>query len=202
MNRDYVIKAYRKIFLKNPARARQLARSLPYRNDHQLLQMIAETYYSEAAFSNGVQKKTFDNRKRRIAETYIVKAFKIKPTCTNTLWTLAKIRASYQQYDAAIFCYQEIIRVGVRGTVGERYRNELDVAKAQINDSKFQLYRLLYKSNPSLAKRYLTLYKKGLNEGIFTLFDPWEKFSVLRLALNSHILGRFMVPREKGSSKL
>jgi tetratricopeptide (TPR) repeat protein len=178
MNREYVIKYYRKISLKSPARARQLVKALNYKNDHQLLQMIAETYFDEATFSNGIQKKTFDNRKRRLAETYIVKAFKIKPTCSNVLWTLARIRASYEQYDAAIFCYQEIIRIGVRGILRESCGNELGVAKAQINDSKFELYRLLYKTNPSLAKRYLTLYKKGLEDGIFTLFNHWEAFSV------------------------
>jgi hypothetical protein len=141
--------------------------------------LIAQSHFDEALFDeNGVQKARgdIDRRKRRYAERYIVKAFKIRPICSNVLWTLAKIRTDYGQYDSAIFCYREIIRLGVKGISRDSCKNSTSEILAQINDSKFQLYRLYHNKNPSLSKRYLFLYKNGIKKGIFTLYEPLDKF--------------------------
>jgi hypothetical protein len=177
MNREETIKEYYKIYLDEPKRARELVKKLKYIDDHLLLQKIAQTYLDEARFtSSGEEKSPIDRRKLRYAETYAVKAFKMRPICSNVLWTLAQIRIEYGQDDSAIFCLHEIIRLGVKGISNDSCKNKLSKILAQINDSKFELYRLYYKKNPQLSKRYLTLYKKGLEKGINSLYQPLEKF--------------------------
>jgi hypothetical protein len=52
----------------------------------------------------------------------------------------------------------------------------LNIASAQVNDSKFELYRLFENVDSLKSKRYLIQYKKGLEKGVFTLFYPLEKF--------------------------
>ena len=176
MDREEAINGYHRIFFKDPAKARGIIKKLKYKNDHNLLQMIAETYCSEAFFDEQGLKLRPDMRKLRYAENYIVKAFNIKFTCSNVLWTLAKVRRNYSQYEAAIFCYKEIIELGVRGISRDSCKNEMRVILAQINDSKFELYRLYHKTNPGLSKRYLTLYKQGLKKGIFSLYKPLKNY--------------------------
>jgi hypothetical protein len=177
MNREMILQEYYDIYDSDTTKARNLIKKLDYKNDHYLLQCIAQTYFDEAKFDqNGIWNKSSDNRKLRMAERYIVKAFKIKPTCSDVLWTLGKIRWDYGQMDVAIWCFREIIRLGIRGIVYGGCKKELSIGLAQINDSKFQLYRLYYVTNPSLSKRYLKLYKKGLAKGISTLYEPLEKF--------------------------
>ena len=177
LNKENILKEFDEIEIDNPVVARGLIKKLNYKADHNLLKSIAMTYIDEADFDENGEWRFFpDFRKLRMAERYIIKAFKLKPTCSNVLWILAKVKTRYGQDDSAIFCYNEIIRIGTRGIIKGCCKNSLDVAKAQINDSKFELYRMLKDTNPSLSKRYLTLYKKGLEEGIFTLFVPLEKF--------------------------
>jgi tetratricopeptide (TPR) repeat protein len=177
--KEIILKRFHKIETKDPAKARKLIKQLDYKNDHYLLQCIAMTYIDEAQFDeNGKWRYYADGRKLRIAENYIYKAFNLNPKCSFVLWILGKIKTAYGQTEAAILCYKDIIEIGSKRITQGCCKNELDieVAFAQINDSKFHLYRLYKDSNPSLSKRYLTLYKKGLEKGIFTLYIPLEQF--------------------------
>lgn len=177
MIRSELIEEYHKVYFSDIILARKLIKTLDYKSDHQLLQMIAQTYLDEARFVNtGGNREQYDRRKLRYAERYIMEAFRIRPNCSNVLWTLAKIRTDYGQNEAAIFCYQDIIRLGVKRISLDSCKNELCIVLAQINDSKFELYRLFHKRNPQLSKRYLTLYYKGLKRGISTLYKPVTKY--------------------------
>ena len=177
INREIILEEFHEIEITNPVKARELIKKLNYKTDHYLLKCISMTYLDEAQFDENGDWRTYpDFRKLRIAEKYIFKAYGLKPTCSNVLWILARIKKAYNQNDSAIFSYTEIIRKGTRGITRGCCKNSLDVALAQINDSKFELYRMLKITNPSLSKRYLTLYKKGLMQGINTLFIPIETF--------------------------
>jgi len=177
LDRDKIIEEFNEIEVEFPERARNLIKKLNYKDDHFLLKCIAMTYLDEAQFDENEKWRYYaDSRKLRMAERYIIKAFVLKPTCSNVLWILAKVKTAYGQNDSAIFCYNEIIRKGSRGIINGCCKDTLDIALAQINDSKFELYRLYKNTNSSLSKRYLTLYKQGLQKGIFTLFEPLEKF--------------------------
>jgi hypothetical protein len=177
VDRANIIDEFNAIETEEPVRARSLIKKLDYKNDHHLLHCIAMTYLDEAQFDeNGEWRYFADSRKLRMAERFIIKAFEIKPTCSNVLWILGKVKTAYGQIDSAIFCYQEIIRMGAKRISNSCCKNDLDVALSQINDSKFELYRLFKDVDSSKSKRYLTLYKKGLENGIWTLFDPLDKF--------------------------
>ena len=177
LNKDIVLKRFHKIEEKDPQQARNLIKRLNYKCDHYLLQCIAMTYVDEAQFDkNGKWKYYADWRKLRQAQRFIHKAFNLKHNCSNVLWILAKVKIAYGQSDAAILCYQDIIKLGSKRITEGCCKNKLNVALSQINDSKFELYRLFKDRNSSLSKRYLTLYKKGLEKGIFTLYIPLEQF--------------------------
>jgi hypothetical protein len=176
-NKDIILERFHKIETKYPLRARNLIKQLNFKSDHNLLQCIAMTYLDEAQFDkDGNWRHKVDGSKLRIAEGYIIRAFKLKPTCSNVLWILSKVKNAYGQTQEAIQGFKSIIKLGSKRITQSCCKNKLDIALAQINDSKLQLYRLYKDSNPSLAKRYLTLYKKGLEKGIFTLYMPLNKF--------------------------
>ena len=177
MDKEKIIEEFNKIETEDPVRARSLIKKLNYKDDHYLLKCIALTYLDEAQFDkNGVWRYYADNRKLRMAERYILKEFEIKPTCSNVLWILGKVRTAYGQNEAAIYCYQDIIKMGSKRIANSCCKKDLDIALGQVNDSKFQLYRLFKNIDSSKSKRYLTQYKKGLDKGVFTLFIPLEKF--------------------------
>jgi hypothetical protein len=180
MHNIKMLSEFYKIVDENPAKAREIIKKLDYKNDHYLLKCVAKTYWDEAKFDKyGNWNKKTDERKLRMAERYIVKAFEIKPTCPDVLWLLGFIRWDYGQIDVAIYCFKEIINLGVSRIVYSGCKNELSVGLAQINDSKFELYRLLYDINPSLSKKYLTSYKKGIAKGVKTLYSPLDNFLLL-----------------------
>jgi tetratricopeptide (TPR) repeat protein len=177
LDKETILQEFNEIETKDPVRARSLIKKLDFKSDHNLLKNIAMTYLDEAQFDENDEWRYYaDNRKLRMAERYILKAFEIKPTCSNVLWILGKVRTAYGQNDAAIYCYQDIIRLGAKRISNSCCKNDLDVALAQINDSKFELYRLFKDVDSSKSKRYLTQYKKALEKGIWTLFDPLDKF--------------------------
>jgi tetratricopeptide (TPR) repeat protein len=161
-HREVILKKFDEIYFDDLRKARDLIKTLDYKYDHFLLTCIANTYLDEG--------------KHRLAERYIVRAFKIKPTCSDVLWILGIVRWDYGQIDIAIFCFKEIIRIGVKGIIKGGCKKPMHIGLAQINDSKLQLYRLLKERQPAVAKRYLASYKKGLSKGIFTLYKPLEKF--------------------------
>jgi len=159
--KDEVLQKYYDIYFKDTIKARLLIKKLDYKNDPYLLSEIAKSY--------------FDENKLRLAERYILQAFSIDCLNSDVLWVQGLVKWDYGQIESAIFCFKEIIRIGTRRINQSGYNKTLDVALAQINDSKFQLYRLLKDSNPSVAKRYLKMYEKGLSKGIFTIMDFYYK---------------------------
>lgn len=157
LNKDKVLEKYFDIYHDNIREARLLLQKLKCKDDPFLLSSIAKSY--------------FDENKLRLAERYILKAFALDYLNPKVLWVLGLVKWDYGQIDNAIFCYKEIIRIGTRRVAKTGYNETTDIALARINDSKFQLYRLLKDSNPPVAKRYLKDYEKGLKKGIFTIMD-------------------------------
>lgn len=157
VDKNKVLQEYRDIYFEDTTKARLLIKKLDFKNDPYLLSEIALSY--------------FDENKIRLAERYILKAFSMDYLNSDVLWVLGLVKWDYGQIDNAVFCFKEIIRIGTRRIKKSGYNKTLDVALAQINDSKFQLYRLLKDSDPPVAKRYLKEYEKGLKKGIFTIMD-------------------------------
>lgn len=180
MDKIKTLEQYRNIVGKNSARAREIIKKLDYKEDYYLLQCIAQTYLDECRFEddgkNGMRMYV-DKRKWAMAERYIIKAFKIKPDNAEVLYTMGEIRKIYEeQRDIAIYCFEEIIKLGVRKIASDKYSRGTAFAKELINDSKFELYRIYHATNPGLAKRYLSMYKRGLDKGAGTIFKPLRKF--------------------------
>ncbi|NLX41382.1 MAG: hypothetical protein GXY75_05755 [Bacteroidales bacterium] len=156
-NKEQILQEYYDTYHKDTAKARKLIKKLDYKNDPYLLSEIATSY--------------FDENKLRLAERYAIKAFELDYLNPATLWILALVKWDYGQIDSAIFAFQEIIRIGTRRIHKIGYRENKDVALARINDSKFQLYRLLKEKKPAVAKRYLREYEKGIEKGLDTIVD-------------------------------
>lgn len=171
LNKDLVLQKYYEIYFENTTQARLLIKKLDYQNEPYLLSEIAKSY--------------FDEGKLRLAERYILKAFSIDYLNSDVLWVLGLVKWDYGQIENAIFCFKEIIRIGTRRINKSGYNKTLDIALAQINDSKFQLYRLLKDIKPAEAKRYLKMYEKGINKGFYTILDFYFKQIPLNSAASS-----------------
>ncbi len=174
MNREEAIKKYYQIYSDNTTLAREIIKKLNYKNDHRLLQMIAESYADEALFNNSDGRINY--HKLYYANYYIIKAFDLCSTCSNVLWTMGKIMKNYGENKIAVFCYKSIIELGEKKISKDSCKNDPKITLAQINDSKFELYRLMHRSEPALSKRYLNLYKKGRKKGISTLYKPLKNY--------------------------
>jgi hypothetical protein len=163
IKKDYnvIMQEYYDIYFEDTTKARLLLKSLNYQNDPFILSEIAHSY--------------FDENKLRLAERYSLKAFSIDSLNSNVLWILGLVKWDYGQIENAIFCFKEIIRIGIRRARKSSDSKTLDASLARINDSKLQLYRLLKDSNPPVAKRYLKDYERGLKKGIFTIMDSYYK---------------------------
>ena len=96
-----------------------------------------------------------------MAERYIIKAFVINPDCAEVLYTMGGIRKFGGQDDIAIYCFEKIINTKEKDIAFGEYGRGVAFAQILINDAKFELYRLYYDENPTLSKRYLSIYKKG-----------------------------------------
>ena len=174
-----ILEKYREIVGKDSVKARDLIKKLNYATNFYLLKCIAQTYLDECRFEDDSSKMRIhtDKRKWRMAERYIIKAFKIKPDNAEVLYTMGEVRKIYEnQKDIAIYCFEEIIRLGVRKIASDQYSRGTAFAKELINDRKFELYRIYHETNPTLSKRYLSMYKKGLQKRVHTIFKPLRKF--------------------------
>lgn len=171
--RDKVIKQYHKLISKNPEKARLLLKKLDFKQDHYVLFCIANTYWEE--YRKGASKL-------RLTERYVTMAFNLNPECPFVLWLLGMVKWDYGQIDAAIYCYEDILELGTTGIIKEGCAKDKNVAKAQVNDSKFQLYRLYKDTNPKLAEKYLTQFKNSWNRGVFTLMRSYFK----EAGINTH----------------
>lgn len=177
MSQKEIIDAYRITVGENSAKARALIKKLKYKNDYYLLQCIAQTYLDESRFKdNGDMRKYPTWRKWKLAEKYIIEAFKLNRKNGEVLYTMGKVRMAVYQNEIAIYCFKEIIRLGEeRISEGEYSRGEM-FARELINDSRFELYRLYYDTNRTLSKRYLSMFKKKIDEGVPTIFWPLKDF--------------------------
>jgi hypothetical protein len=177
MNREKILRKYRSVVTTDSVKARELIKKLYYKDDPVLLQCIAQTYLDESRFRNdGTPRLYLDKRKWRMAEKYIIKAFTLNDSCSNILYTMGSVRRSYGQTDIAIYCFKQIIKLGLKGAKYESCEINFDHAQELINDSKFELSRIYHETNNRLSKRYFSMYKKGLEKGIETIYKPLHEF--------------------------
>ncbi len=177
MDKQKILAQYYDIVAVDSELARNLIKKLEYKEDYYLLRCIAQTYLDESRFEeNGSQRTYRDKRKWRLSERYIIKAFKINPDNADVLYTMGEIRKLNHQNEIAIFCFKKIIHLRVSEIAKGEYGRGIAYAKELINDSKFELYRLYHGKNPGLSKRYLSMYKNGLEKGIRTIYKPLKKF--------------------------
>lgn len=175
--KEIIIEQYQNILLTDSVKARKLIQKLDYKNDPYLLQCIAQTYLDESRFDEkGKARAELNWRKWRMAEKYIIKAFEIDSNCLLVLSTMGSLRRSSGQIDIAIYCFEKIIKIGVKGRVSAYYNFDLDFAKELVNDSKFDLYRLYFNANKFKSKRYFEAYMKGLEKGVNTIYKPLKRF--------------------------
>jgi tetratricopeptide (TPR) repeat protein len=169
-----VLQKYYNIVGTDSAKARTYIKKLDYKQDPYLLRCIALTYFDESLLNDdGSQREYFVMSKLRLAEKYIIKAYILNEDCIDILYTLGNIRNGFKQTDLAIYCYKRIIELGRKKIPKE----DRSFVQMQVNDSKFQLYRLYHdKGDFILSKKYLSMYKNGLKNGISTIFKPIEKF--------------------------
>lgn len=161
LDKEDIITQYYAIYFQDTTKARNLIKKLDYKIDPNLLASIATSY--------------FDENKLRLAERYAIKAFELDSFNPKVLWILGLVKWDYGQFESAIFDFQEIIRIGKRRIAKTGYGEDEKVALSRVNDSKFQLYRLLKDTKPAVAKRYLREYEKGLEKGLFTLLESYYK---------------------------
>lgn len=179
MDKENILEEYRTSVGTDSAKARQTIKKLDYKEDFYLLQCIAQTYLDESRFEDDGQSNLriyFDKRKWKMAEKYIIKAFKLNSDSADVLYTMASIRKLNNQDDIAAYCFEKIIKLGIKKIAHGEYGRGIPFAKELINDSKFELYRIYYDTNSKLSKRYLSMYKKGLEKGVHTIFKPLKKF--------------------------
>jgi len=177
MDREKILEEYRKIITIDSIKARDLIKKLDYKEDAFLLRCIAQTYLDESRFeADGTPREFLNWRKLKMAERYIIKAYTIDPNCSRVVYTMGSVRRSMGQTDVAIYCYDKVIKLGIRGGSSKRCPVDNELAKELINDSKFELYRLYYEDNRKLAEKYLARYKKGLEKGINSIYVPLEQF--------------------------
>ena len=175
---EIILDNYRKTVAIDSAKARNYIKKLDYKNNFYLLKCIAQTYLDECRFEDRSNKmrKEINFRKWRMAEKYIIEAFKINPDNAEVLYTMGEIRKLNNQYDIAIYCFEKIIGINIKTIATDNYGRGISFAKELVNDSKFELYRLYFETNPNLSKKYLAMYTKGLEKGIDSIFKPLAKF--------------------------
>jgi tetratricopeptide (TPR) repeat protein len=151
---------------------------LDYKNNFYLLRCIAQTYLDESLFEDGSGKlrKEIYQRKWRLAEKYIIKAFTINDDNAETLYTMGKVRKASHQNDIAIYCFKRIIKLGLNRIANQEYSRGRDFAKMLINDARFELYRLYFDSDKKKSMKYLKEFKVNLKKGVETIFHPLSKF--------------------------
>ncbi len=175
---DLMLNKYRESVAIDSVKARECIKRLDYKNNFYLLQCIAQTYLDESRFEDGsnTMRKEIDQKKWRMAEKYIIRAFNIDDDNAETLYTMGEIRKLGHQNPIAIYCFERIIKLGINTIIKQAYSRGKYFAKELINDAKFELYRLYFYENPKLSEKYLREYKSGIEKGINTIFKPLKKF--------------------------
>ncbi|MGC4040325.1 MAG: hypothetical protein QM710_05945 [Flavobacterium sp.] len=169
---------YRDTVANDSKKARRYIQQLDYRDNPYLLNCIAQTYLDEARFEDNSDqiRDTINFRKWRMAEKYVIEAFKLNSNHAEILYTMGEIRKLNFQDEIAIYCFEKIIGLGVKKIEKQEYSRGRDFAKELINDSKFELYRLHFITNQKLANKYLRQYQQGIKLGIDSIYIPLEKF--------------------------
>jgi tetratricopeptide (TPR) repeat protein len=175
---DLMLNKYRELVATDSAKARRCLMQLDYKNNFYLLKCIAQTYLDESLFEDGSNKmrREVDQRKWRMAEKYIIKAFGLNDDHAETLYTMGKVRMASDQNDIAIYCFKRIIKLGVTKVAKQEYSRGRDFAKMLINDARFELYRLYFYSDKQEARKYLNDFKIHVKNGAETIFHPLSKF--------------------------
>jgi tetratricopeptide (TPR) repeat protein len=175
---DLMLDKYRELVATDTVKARRCIMQLDYKNNFYLLQCIAQTYLDESRFEDGSNKlrKEIDQRKWRMAEKYIIKAFTINDDNAETLYTMGEIRKLGHQSDIAIYCFKRIIKLGVNIIANQEYSRGRDFARMLINDARFELYRLYFDSDKKKSVKYLKEFNVNLKKGVETIFHPLSKF--------------------------
>jgi hypothetical protein len=175
---NLILDKYRQTVATDSAKARNYIKRLDYKNNFYLLKCIAQTYLDESRFENKSNKmrKEINFRKWKMAEKYIIEAFKINPDNAEVLYTMGEIRKLNYQDDIAIYCFEKLIKLGINEIAKQEYSRGKEFARELVNDSKFELYRLYYYENPNLSQKYLNNFKRGIAKGITTIYEPVKKF--------------------------
>ncbi|MDE2026566.1 MAG: hypothetical protein KGJ07_08835 [Patescibacteria group bacterium] len=175
---DVLLNKYWDTYRKNPAKARRYLQKLDYKNNFYLLRCIAQTYLDESQFEPESNKRLKETnfRKWRMAEKYIIQAFKMNSDNAEVVYTMGDIRKQNFQDDIAIYCFEKVINLGAKKIASQEYSGGIDFAKELINDARFEMYRLHHHINPKLANKYLEEYKKNIKRGTSTIFIPLKKF--------------------------
>jgi hypothetical protein len=175
---DLVLERYRELVATDSVKARRCIMTLDYQDNFYLLKGIAQTYLDESLFNDGSNKmrEKIDLNKWRMAEKYIIKAFSLNDDHAETLYTMGKIRKACDQNDIAIYCFKRIIKLGVTKISKQEYSRGRNFARMLINDSRFELYRLYFDSDPKKSSKYMEEFKANLKKGVETIFYPLKKF--------------------------
>jgi len=178
-HREKVIRKYRSVVGVDSAAARALVKKLKYKDDPYLLSCIALTYFDESRFKDdGSPRKTYDGRKMRLAERYIVKAYELKDDCIDVLWMMGKVRIGFLQWDLAAYCFERILELGRKRISDNDKCTDRSLVQVKVNDSRFALYDIYYvMGDIPKAKKYLAKFMAGLKRpGMWTLYTPLENF--------------------------
>ena len=162
---ERILQEYHSIVGTDSLKARNLIKKLDYKEDHYLLQCIAQTYLDESRFEDdGTMRIYWDKRKWRMAERYIIKAFSINPNSANVLSVMGEVRKLNNQNDIAIYCFEKIIQLGLKGIAYSGCKLNVEYAKEMINDSKFELYpvdNMAWTDKPETEKAIVNAMKTG-----------------------------------------
>jgi hypothetical protein len=177
-NLDTILGEYRNIVAFDSVAARNLIKKLDYKNNFYLLKCIAQTYLDESRFKDGSSelRPSLNMRKWTLAEKYIIKAFTINDDNAEVLYTMGEIRKINGRKDFAIYCFERIIKLGIKRVANQEYSRGEKFARVLINDARFELYRLYYNINPGASKKNLQSFKRERSKGVDTIFKPLNKF--------------------------
>ena len=127
-----------------------------YPDDHYLLVLLGSIYREEKRYT--------------LAWKYIYKAFEINPYCPTVMWHFADISFVIGEIIWAQVTWQKLLKMGYRRVAFGKCGEGSKWALSLINDTRYRLAMSYLKTNPSLAKRYFTLYRKQIKKGVKSIY--------------------------------
>lgn len=142
-----------------PLAKKELEKYLEKNHDnHYELALLASIYRIEANFETA-----FD---------FISRALKINKHCPWVLWHFADISDMLCKYEWARTIWLHLIRKGTKRLCkAGGCETDLEDSASIINDCRYRLHLSFETENPSLSKRYLTLYKKYVKKGVKSIYS-------------------------------